>query len=226
MGIGRPNVKCKELEDRSNMDSFLKALSILQTVYFIAQCIACANQSLSTTTLEVATIDHVTCMLPTLYFWWEKPYDVTCPMELLIKDWHQGLAESFARMGITELQYCFLLGAIDLETDCLLVLHNIQTESTFAPYKPSSKKAPWDVTNYCMLLHSGLLFGSMHLLAWDYGFATSYGKWLWRGSSLSIIQMAGMIGVNIYCAHLIRNKESLRKLCLLNQNSQEVVYDW
>lgn len=88
--------------------------------------------------------------------------------------------------------------------------NNIRTQSTFAPYKPSSKKAPWGVTNYCMLLLSGLLFGSMHLLAWNYGFATSYEKLLWRESSL-IILTAGMIGVDICCAHLIRNKKPLKK---------------
>jgi hypothetical protein len=223
--IERPDVKRKELEDRSKMDSFLKALSILQTVYFIAQCIARANQSLSTMTLEVATIGYITCMLPTLYFWWEKPYDVTCPIELPVKDWPSGACGELRKNGDYWIAKLFFVGRYRSRDRLPSRLYNnMRTESTFAQYKPSSKLAPWDVTNYCMLLLSGLLFGSMHLLAWNYSFATIYEKWLWRGSSLIIILTAGMIGVDICCAHLIRNKEPLRKLWFGIENVFYAVY--
>ena len=62
-----------EISDRSKGDEFSKLIFILQTSWFIVQCIARHIQGLDLTQLELATLavaslNGITCML-----WWHKP---------------------------------------------------------------------------------------------------------------------------------------------------------
>ena len=54
--IDFPLIKEAEIEDRSKADSLAKGIAVLQTTWFIAQCISRKVQGLITTEVELITL--------------------------------------------------------------------------------------------------------------------------------------------------------------------------
>ncbi|TFK31146.1 hypothetical protein BDQ12DRAFT_566334, partial [Crucibulum laeve] len=73
-----PDILEQEIEDKSKGDMLSKGIVVLQTAWFIIQCIARASQSLAITELELVALSF--CVLNGLmyYLWWDKPLDVHC----------------------------------------------------------------------------------------------------------------------------------------------------
>ena len=63
-----------------------KGIAILQTTWFIAQCIARGAHGLPLTQLELATVAFASLNFATCLFWWYKPLDVQCPLPIYGKD--------------------------------------------------------------------------------------------------------------------------------------------
>ncbi|TFK32423.1 hypothetical protein BDQ12DRAFT_739372 [Crucibulum laeve] len=84
-----PDISVKEIQDKSNGDMLSKGIVVLQTSWFIIQCIAPAFQKLALTELEVVTLSF--CALNGLmyYLWWNKPLDVRCNVPVHKKTIHE-----------------------------------------------------------------------------------------------------------------------------------------
>lgn len=83
--IDIPKITEAEIEDRSKGDPLGKGLVVLQTSWFIAQCIARASQRLVVTEMELVTLAFATLNGLMYFFWWNKPLDVRCPVPVYIK---------------------------------------------------------------------------------------------------------------------------------------------
>ena len=83
-----PLITEAEIEDRSKGDHFSKGIVLVQTGWFIAQCIVRGAYRLEVTELEVATLAFAALTGITYYVWWNKPLDVRCsiPVYLLKGD--------------------------------------------------------------------------------------------------------------------------------------------
>jgi hypothetical protein len=64
----------QDLQDGSKSDQLTKGLAILQTVWFIGQCISRAHHGLAISELEVGTVAFVACTFLAYLFWWAKTY--------------------------------------------------------------------------------------------------------------------------------------------------------
>jgi hypothetical protein len=71
-----PRITVEEIWDKSKDNFMLKVLVVLQTGWFIAQCIARGAQHLPLTELEVMTIAFVAVNLVIYGLWWNKPLNV------------------------------------------------------------------------------------------------------------------------------------------------------
>ena len=83
--IAIPLVKESDIEDRSKADALSKALVIVQTTWFVLQCIARAQQGLMVTQFELVTV-ALAALNGIMYFlWWHKPLNVqsSIPVYLL-----------------------------------------------------------------------------------------------------------------------------------------------
>ena len=80
-----PTITEDEIADRSKGDSLSKTIVLIQTTWFIAQCIARGVYGLDVTELEVVTLAFATLTGIIYYYWWDKPLDVRCsiPVQLL-----------------------------------------------------------------------------------------------------------------------------------------------
>ncbi|KAF8956877.1 hypothetical protein BDZ97DRAFT_2079536 [Flammula alnicola] len=77
-----PNIREEEIDDRSKGDFLSKSVVILQTSWFIAQCIARGVNRLVVTELEVVTLAFAALTGIIYFLWWNKPLDIHCSFGL------------------------------------------------------------------------------------------------------------------------------------------------
>ncbi|KDR79733.1 hypothetical protein GALMADRAFT_61863 [Galerina marginata CBS 339.88] len=84
--VAMPRITEQEIQDRSKSDGLSKALVVIQTTWFIGQCIARRAQGLIITELELATLAFAAVNGVMYMFWWSKPLDVqtTIRVDLLL----------------------------------------------------------------------------------------------------------------------------------------------
>src|SRR5260370_26621639 len=70
----------EDIKDRSKGDILSKLIAILQTTWFILQCIARGQQKLTLTELELVTLALASLNAITYVFWWHKPLGVQVPI--------------------------------------------------------------------------------------------------------------------------------------------------
>ena len=63
-----------------------KAIAILQSIWFIVQCIARGVEGLALTELELITLALASLNGLTYYFWWDKPLGVMEPIRVYTVD--------------------------------------------------------------------------------------------------------------------------------------------
>ena len=81
-----PNVTVEEIEDRSKADGFSKTIALIQTLWFVAQCIARGAQHLDLTPVELLTLSLAVLNGVMYFLWWNKPMDVRCPIRVYLLD--------------------------------------------------------------------------------------------------------------------------------------------
>ncbi|KAF8644825.1 hypothetical protein AX16_008243 [Volvariella volvacea WC 439] len=75
-----PRIRKKEIQDRGKGDVLAKAIVILQTSWFVAQCIARRVEDLVLTELELVTLAFAALNVVTYILWWDKPLNVEYPI--------------------------------------------------------------------------------------------------------------------------------------------------
>jgi hypothetical protein len=97
--IDFPDITEREIEDRSKGDALSKGLVLIQTSWFILQCIARRIEHLPITELELVTLAFAALNFITYALWWNKPLNVQCPFRVLKK---QRKDESEESKGVAE----------------------------------------------------------------------------------------------------------------------------
>ncbi|TFK31148.1 hypothetical protein BDQ12DRAFT_701646 [Crucibulum laeve] len=92
-----PDISEQEIKDKSKGDMISKGIVVLQTSWFIIQCIARAFQKLAITELELVTLSF--CALNGLmyYLWWNKPLDVCCTVRDFCLHYHWVFSSGYNR---------------------------------------------------------------------------------------------------------------------------------
>lgn len=80
-----PYLTSEDIEDRSKGDALSKIIAILQTSWFIVQCIARAQQRLALTELELITLGLASLNAVTFAIWWHKPLGVQEPVRIYLE---------------------------------------------------------------------------------------------------------------------------------------------
>ena len=82
-----PSITEAEIQDRSKGDELSKGIVLIQTSWFIFQCIVRGAYKLEVTELEVTTLAFAALTGVIYYLWWNKPLDVRCSVRVdLLKD--------------------------------------------------------------------------------------------------------------------------------------------
>jgi hypothetical protein len=83
--IDFPCITENEIRDRSKGDVLSKGLVVIQTGWFILQCIARRIEHLPLTELELVTLAFAALNFVTYGLWWNKPLNVQCPFRVPVK---------------------------------------------------------------------------------------------------------------------------------------------
>lgn len=73
------NITEQDIKDKSKGDLLSKGFALLQTSWFILQCIARGVEHIPITELEIVTLAFATLNFVTYALWWNKPVDVQVP---------------------------------------------------------------------------------------------------------------------------------------------------
>ncbi|KAM6490665.1 hypothetical protein JOM56_014008 [Amanita muscaria] len=84
--IDLPKVSKDEILARSKGDSIAKTITVIQTAWFVFQCIHRRSQDLLLTELEITTLAHTLINFFIYFCWWHKPYGVALPIEVPFKE--------------------------------------------------------------------------------------------------------------------------------------------
>ena len=80
-----PKITSADIKDRSKGDFLSKLIAILQTTWFILQCIARSREQLALTELELVTLALASLNAVTYAFWWHKPLGIQEPVRIYFK---------------------------------------------------------------------------------------------------------------------------------------------
>ncbi|KIM25493.1 hypothetical protein M408DRAFT_26051 [Serendipita vermifera MAFF 305830] len=177
-----------ELKDRGKSDALTKLIVLVQTLWFIVQCIARGTQHLPLTELEVVTLAYAMLNLFIYGFWWDKPRNVECPIRLYkasttthkesgeeAEEWETNQAERWWQKVIT-----YTLGAQDA---------HVTLSSEHSTPMFWSGRIPIKLLGDAGLGPTilGAVFGAIHCIAWSSEFPSRSELVLWRVSCISMI---------------------------------------
>jgi hypothetical protein len=198
--IDFPKIEEKEIEDRSKGDIISKGLAVVQTGWFIAQCIARGAEHLATTELEIMTVAFAFLNFVTYIFWWHKPLNVTCPIRIVLKEGHNAPEpRSPERLSLGDR----LIRMVDLiapDRDNANDMLQEKRVPTFYAGRIVGRRSNFAL--YFAEMMIAMIFGGIHCIAWSFAFPTHIEQILWRASSVAIISIPVLWAVAIVFAYI------------------------
>lgn len=165
-----------ELSDKSKGDILSKGLAILQTMWFVAQCIARLIKNLPLAHLEVMTLAYTVMTVAMYIAWGDKPLSVNCAIRVPgvpVKEKPKRI-----RTSVSIMHYVF--GTQDADVD----IHKLQRVPTFWAGTSSGKNSAYaDAVGLLV----AMAFGAVHCIAWSYTFPSQVEVLLWRVSAVAIV---------------------------------------
>ncbi|KAF9444790.1 hypothetical protein P691DRAFT_834470 [Macrolepiota fuliginosa MF-IS2] len=209
--VNVPTITEKEILDKSKGDLLTKLIVVLQTTWFVVQCLARWAGSLYVTELEVITLAFAALNVVTYFLWWQKPQSIRVgvPVELNAKkdmvhalqcrSCGNRLASVFilCQMPVTLLRgllrpFYKMAGDVDID---------IETGSARLPMFYAH-----NLGSQVLFVAIAFVFGGLHLVAWKTWFPSNPEKWLWRSCALFItIEPAVLLLYRKFWTHELNN---------------------
>jgi hypothetical protein len=191
-----------DVKDRGKSDGIAKAIVILQTSWFVVQCIARGFKHLPLTELEIVTLAYAMMNSFIYIFWWDKPRDVGCPIrvyENVTTSYTPGDKWSGGFEGILERMGAYMIGGQD--TYVLL------SRECKVPMFWSSRYGFEEGAGVSGALLGpsilGMAFGAIHFIAWWHGFPSHAEFILWRMSCIALVAVPLLS--TVYCSWIVTN---------------------
>ncbi|KAL0958154.1 hypothetical protein HGRIS_000320 [Hohenbuehelia grisea] len=162
-----PDISVEDIEDKSKGDGLSKGLLTLQLLWFILQLISRVVQGFAVTELELMTVAYVVLAVVMMFFWWEKPLNVQRPIHIQTRI-------SSKRPEHRQLH----------DPPILIKWHYYLTGETDDCAAWSAAEALWQIGIIGAIF--GTFFGAIHIIAWNFHFATRGEQLIWRGASIIV----------------------------------------
>jgi hypothetical protein len=146
----------QELQNQSKSDWLAKSIVLLQTLWFVTQCIARRVENMQTTELEIVTLAYTTVNVGLFIAWWNKPRNVDCPIRVFQRPEESDPSNAKEDWWMVTLQ--FIAGGQDGYVD----LHKERKVPMFYAGKLASRRS--FIADIITLL-VGMIFGAIHCIA-------------------------------------------------------------
>lgn len=189
--VTMPTITKRDIRDRTKADYFAKFVTILQTAWFLLQVGGRAVTGLHVTTLELTAVAIVVCTFGTFYCWYKKPLDVEVPFVLCP---NIGIAQILIEAGdMASLPY--KQTPLDFVDD-LTPSWSIDVMSRFGLHVGPRRRPlrrlgncripQLDKQSRAILFALTHVYGSMHLMGWNFAFPTHIERLCWRTAAITI----------------------------------------
>ena len=178
----------EEIKDKGKSDWLAKSLVLLQTSWFVMQCIARAIGHLPVTHLEIVTLAYAAMNFVIYIFWWNKPLNVNRPIRVFRTSepgttQHQVISSPTQHSRVWELTweaigngfetiYNFITGNRDDNVD-------LRREERVPRFWANSSEDNAIIADI-IVLGVGVCFGAIHCISWDFSFPTHTELLMWR----------------------------------------------
>ena len=200
-----------EIKDKGKSDWLAKSLVLLQTSWFVMQCIARAIEHLPITHLEIVTIAYAAMNFVIYVLWWNKPLNVNRPIRVFrkLEPSATQLQQRVDREPVPkELTWeeignglltivNFIVGFQDGDVD-------LSREDRVPRFWADTTDGD-HVTANLLMLGIGVCFGAIHCIAWIFSFPTHMELLIWRISSVAIAAVPIFIFLVILLAATLDN---------------------
>ncbi|KAJ9602518.1 hypothetical protein H2200_013061 [Cladophialophora chaetospira] len=158
-----PTVTLQDLEERSKQDRFARVITSVQVFYFVVNCCQRTGSNLPISTLEVSTLAFICCGAFIEFFWWRKPLDIrTSTVITLLADRSELFWSIFPALRFNAPEQD--LAEVDnfkLFSDRVFGNSEMRTKAFH-------------------LVWIGCIFNGIHILAWNFSFASQPEHLLWQ----------------------------------------------
>ena len=184
-----------EIKDKGKSDSLAKSLVLLQTSWFVMQCIARAIEHLPVTHLEIVTLAYAAMNFMIYIFWWNKPLNVNQPVRVFRKSESSEIPQEWV-LGARKLTWKtigtnFILGFQDED----VILSRRDRVPRFWANSTSAGEGIGIADGIVLVV--GICFGAIHCTAWCFSFPTHTELLMWRISSVAMTAVPFCIPVMI-----------------------------
>ena len=178
-----------EIKDRGKSDWLAKSLVLLQTSWFVMQCIARAIEHLPVTHLEIVTLAYASMNFVIYIFWWNKPLNVNLPVRVFRKSEPAGPRVREATTEARELTWKAISKGLDIIFDFIVGSQDRNIDLSREDKVPrfwANTTGGEQVIADVIVLGVGVCFGAIHCTAWFFSFPTRTELLTWRISSVVI----------------------------------------
>jgi hypothetical protein len=174
-----------EIQDKSKTDWLAKTLVLLQTGWFVIQCIARGVANLHLSELEIITLAYTIMNVGIYAAWWEKPRNVDravrvfMPKEVVAKQ-----RRNIPSISGWKVVGRYVLGPLIPGRDGV-DLFTCSSVPTFYSGRPNHDDDFWQSVYIASAV--GAIFGAIHFIAWSYSFPSRIEHLLWRLSSVAMV---------------------------------------
>ena len=181
------DVPAERIKEYSKQNRLAKTIALAQALWFLIQTFARFNQHLPTSPFEITTIAYVVCTFFSWLLWLEKPQDVGFATEITDADFSLVKKKTRERRRKSHSHSSHSLRGWKSQ------LPNLKSRK----YRFKDKVylgITWSIT--------AVIFGGLHLLAWNYDFPTAEETMMWRCSCIAIMVLPPLFYVWVIIRHV------------------------
>ncbi|CEJ55982.1 hypothetical protein PMG11_02209 [Penicillium brasilianum] len=194
----------QDIEDRAKTDSFAKFVTVLQSTWFLGNVVARWGYDLPVSPIELSTIAYVACAILIYGVWWYKPKDMGTPiavhlrcirddMPIEVRNMIEGNTTGWVhgRARVNENNW---VSALWKAVRTPFFRRDIEHLKTDEAGGNDLIMTPFELFIFDVICSlTALLYCGVHMVAWDFPFATRAELICWRVFSLASITMVLVI---------------------------------
>ncbi|KAK7418271.1 hypothetical protein QQX98_004056 [Neonectria punicea] len=189
--VAMPSVSKREIDDRTKANYFAKFVTIIQTTWFLLQVIGRGITHLHVTTLELTAVAIVVCTFGTFYCWYKKPVDIEVPIVIHPNvDLSQILVEAgdVASAPYKQTPLEFIDDLTPAWSINVMARFGLRSGPRRRPLRRlgNCRIPELDKAGRTLLFILTHIYGSMHMIGWNFVFPTSIERLLWRLAAATI----------------------------------------
>ncbi|KAF7975167.1 hypothetical protein HWV62_10353 [Athelia sp. TMB] len=187
----------EELANQSKGDALSKCVAIMQTLWFVMQCIARRIERLPITSLEVMTLAYTVITVAMYVVWWDKPLNISCAVRVPEEEVKDDEPEEY------DSAWDQIINGIAGGQDDYVDLRQCKRVPTFwaGSLGDGYSGAVYGADAISLLV--AMVFGAVHCIAWSDTFRSHLEQQMWRGSVIAIITVPAALVIALFVAGLI-----------------------